>query len=58
VFAFVIISFIISVASSIFSTFWLSKWMNDVHDEKVKIGFFNKMRRDNIFDPYIVTGNF
>lgn len=35
IFTFVIISFIVSVASSIFSTFWLSKWMNDVHDEKV-----------------------
>uniref|UniRef100_A0A7E4VUH3 Multidrug resistance-associated protein 5 n=1 Tax=Panagrellus redivivus TaxID=6233 RepID=A0A7E4VUH3_PANRE len=33
IFSVVIAAFIINVASGIFSTYWLSKWMNDVHKD-------------------------
>jgi len=33
VFALVILAFLTNVASGIFSTYWLSKWMNDVHKD-------------------------
>lgn len=35
--AFVIFAFFLNVGSNIFCTYWLSKWMKDVHKDSVTI---------------------